>query len=124
MKQKGFSQLILMVIVGAIVIVAGGGTWYYQKKDVPKNESALETQATPDSSSGEVSTPTGQTNQNAVPKTPTQKEVVKTQTRDDFGCWPPSCSVIPDPQGRKSCEDWKAGKAVQWPSCNYFSDQP
>jgi len=35
---------------------------------------------------------------------------------NDFGCWPPSCSVIPDAEGKKACEDWKAGKVIQWPS--------
>ena len=45
--------------------------------------------------------------------------------RDDLGCWPPSCSIIPDPQGKKLCEEWKAGKPVAWPSdCSYFSGQP
>ncbi|HLD07026.1 MAG TPA: hypothetical protein VJC16_05865, partial [Candidatus Nanoarchaeia archaeon] len=45
--------------------------------------------------------------------------------RNDFGCWPPSCSVIPDPQGEKNCEDWKAGRPVAWPSdCGYFAGQP
>ena len=37
------------------------------------------------------------------------------QTRDDFGCFPPSCSSIPDPYGKQQCEDWKAGKNVMWP---------
>src|SRR3989344_1948033 len=46
------------------------------------------------------------------------------QTKDDFGCWPPSCSVIPDSQGQQLCTDWKAGKQVQWQDCNYFSGQP
>jgi len=46
------------------------------------------------------------------------------QTKDDFGCWPPSCSVIPDTQGKQTCEDWKAGKQVQWQDCSYFSGQP
>lgn len=44
--------------------------------------------------------------------------------RNDFGCWPPTCSLIPDPQGKQLCEDWKAGKPVTWPSCSYFSGQP
>ena len=49
----------------------------------------------------------------------------KTNSRDDFGCWPPSCSYMQDPSGRQMCEDWKAGKQVVWPSaCNYFSGQP
>ena len=37
------------------------------------------------------------------------------QTRDDFGCFSSSCSSIPDPYGKQQCEDWKAGKQVQWP---------
>lgn len=41
------------------------------------------------------------------------------QKRDDFGCWPDSCSSIPDAQGKKACEDWKAGKQIDWPpSCS------
>lgn len=43
---------------------------------------------------------------------------------NDFGCWPPSCSFIPDPQGKQMCEDWKAGKQVTWPECSFFSGQP
>ena len=59
-------------------------------------------------------------------KTPNAEKVNTTQTnqataKDDFGCWPPSCSVIPDPQGKKLCEDWKAGKKVQWPDCSIYS---
>src|SRR3989338_3207118 len=45
-----------------------------------------------------------------------EKETPSETERDDFGCWPPLCSVIPDPKGKQACEDWKAGKAVQWPS--------
>ena len=55
------------------------------------------------------------------------KEEEKTTSeteRDDFGCWPPSCSFIPDAQGQQLCTDWKAGKQVQWQDCNYFSNQP
>ena len=45
--------------------------------------------------------------------------------RDDFGCWPPSCSYIPDPQGKKQCEDWKAGKPVSWPpDCKVMQYEP
>lgn len=36
--------------------------------------------------------------------------------KNDFGCWPPSCSFIPDEKGRQLCEDWKTGKQVTWPS--------
>src|SRR3989344_1465078 len=43
--------------------------------------------------------------------------------RDDFGCWPSSCSIIPDPQGQQQCVDWKAGKTIQWGDC-YLSGQP
>src|SRR3989344_9589440 len=54
-----------------------------------------------------------------------EKEIPSETERDDFGCWPPSCSVIPDPQGKQTCEDWKAGKAIQWQSdCNSLSAQP
>lgn len=52
-----------------------------------------------------------------VTKTQQEKGVVKKPTeRDDFGCWPPSCSTIPDVQGKQACEDWKAGKNIMWPS--------
>ncbi|MDP3733832.1 MAG: hypothetical protein Q8R37_01260 [Nanoarchaeota archaeon] len=52
------------------------------------------------------------------------KGVPSEAKRDDFGCWPPSCSLIPDQQGKKLCEDWKAGKQVQWFDCSGFSDFP
>ena len=42
------------------------------------------------------------------------------EEREDFGCWPPLCSIIPDPQGKQLCEDWKAGLQVSWPpDCKY-----
>lgn len=44
--------------------------------------------------------------------------------RDDFGCWPPSCKLIPDGMGRQMCEDWKAGKNVTWYDCSFFADYP
>ena len=59
-----------------------------------------------------------------------KKETASTQSaqtqqqatgKDDFGCWPPSCSYIPDPRGKQLCEDWKAGKKVQWPDCSIYS---
>lgn len=117
MNHKGFSQLILVIIAGAVLVVAGGGFLYYQQSVKPSNESVPGAQAIPDSSSGEaVSAPAGQANQQATSKTSTQS---------DFGCFPPSCSVIPDAQGKKYCEDWKAGKKISWPpSCDYFSSQP
>ncbi len=37
------------------------------------------------------------------------------QARDDFGCWPSSCSSIPNQQWQQQCEDWKAGKTVYMP---------
>lgn len=48
----------------------------------------------------------------------------KPSQSNDFGCWPPSCSLIPDSQGKKMCEDWKEGKVVEWPECSFFSGQP
>jgi len=97
MNQRGFAPLVLILIVGALVAMAGGSVYYQQSAKEP--------------SSGETSsTPTGQTGQTATSKT---------SPRDDFGCWPPSCSSIPDAQGKKACEDWKAGKVIQWPpSCS------
>ena len=35
--------------------------------------------------------------------------------RDDFGCFS-SCKFFPDGSPRQICEDWKAGKQVQWSS--------
>ena len=51
-----------------------------------------------------------------------EKEQVK--ERDDFGCWSPSCSFISDPQGKQLCEDWKAGKEVQWFDCSAMAAFP
>ena len=45
----------------------------------------------------------------------------KPSERDDLGCWPPSCSVIPQPDDQKRCEDWKAGRKVQWGDCGIYS---
>lgn len=46
----------------------------------------------------------------------------QSSSEGDFGCWPSSCSIIPDAQGKQSCEDWKAGKAIQWPpDCSSLS---
>ncbi|HLC64823.1 MAG TPA: hypothetical protein VJI46_01725 [Candidatus Nanoarchaeia archaeon] len=46
------------------------------------------------------------------------------QTKDDFGCWPPSCSVIPDAFSKQMCEDWKAGKQVNWYDCSMMAAFP
>lgn len=48
----------------------------------------------------------------------------KPAERDDFGCWPPSCSLIPDSQGKQMCEDWKAGKEIQWFDCSAMAAFP
>lgn len=53
--------------------------------------------------------------------TPEKGAEEKPAERDDFGCWPPLCSIIPDPQGKQMCEDWKAGKQVTWPDCSFFA---
>ncbi|MEK7074371.1 MAG: hypothetical protein AAB968_01240, partial [Patescibacteria group bacterium] len=95
LNQKGFSQLILLVIVGIALVASGGGVWYYQ-------QSANQKQSDPEA----------------------QGPTSKTSARDDFGCWPPSCSIIPDPQGKQLCEDWKAGKEVQWFDCSMMADFP
>src|SRR3989338_8559430 len=34
--------------------------------------------------------------------------------RDDFGCFY-SCTYFPEGYPKQMCEDWKAGKEVQWP---------
>jgi len=52
---------------------------------------------------------------------PSDKES-SVNSRDDFGCWPSSCSSIPDEVGKQACEDWKAGKNIVWPpDCNSLS---
>lgn len=52
----------------------------------------------------------------------TEKEQIK--EKDDFGCWPPSCSLISDQQGKQLCEDWKAGKEIQWFDCSAMAAFP
>ncbi|HLC37126.1 MAG TPA: beta-galactosidase trimerization domain-containing protein [archaeon] len=43
--------------------------------------------------------------------------------RNDFGCFPPSCSLIPDKRGRVICEQFKLGRDVLfWPE--KCSDMP
>lgn len=57
--------------------------------------------------------------QQKAPETPSVEKTapseIKQAAKDDFGCWPPSCSDIPDPTGKQACEDWKAGKNIMWP---------
>lgn len=51
-----------------------------------------------------------------------EKEQV--QVRDDFGCFT-SCSIFSEQMGTEMCENWKAGKAVQWPpDCSLLSKYP
>lgn len=59
-----------------------------------------------------------------APKTPPGEKVLPKTERDDFGCWPPSCSLIPDAQGKQMCEDWKAGKEIQWFDCSAMAAFP
>ena len=58
-----------------------------------------------------------------TPEEKTTSEGIPTQ-RDDFGCWPPSCSFMPAGMVRQMCEDWKAGKTVNWFDCSFFSQYP
>ncbi|TSC89130.1 MAG: Uncharacterized protein G01um10143_511 [Parcubacteria group bacterium Gr01-1014_3] len=114
--ERGFAPLIL-IIIGAIVVAVGGGFFYYQQStDINKEYTDAASSA-----------PGTQVNDKPIPGTqPISKpSSAKTSSaeRNDLGCWPSSCSVIPDAQGKKSCEDWKAGRPVQWPSCSYFSNQ-
>lgn len=37
---------------------------------------------------------------------------------DEFGCFPPSCSLIPQENARKICEDWEAGLFVWGADCS------
>lgn len=34
--------------------------------------------------------------------------------RDDFGCFPPSCSMIPKGGVQEMCNDWRSGKDIDW----------
>ena len=54
----------------------------------------------------------------------TESPETKPQERDDFGCWPPSCSFMPAGMARQMCEDWKAGKTINWFDCSFFSQYP
>src|SRR3989344_7575841 len=56
-----------------------------------------------------------------VPTAETEQE--KITERDDFGCFS-SCKYFPEGSPRQMCEDWKAGKNVQWPDCSFMSGFP
>ena len=45
------------------------------------------------------------------------------EERDDFGCFS-SCKYFPEGSPRQMCEDWKAGRQVQWPDCSFMSGFP
>ena len=114
MKLNKF--LIFLILLIAVIFAIGCVSQQPQTK-APE---------TPAQNAEKVSSnqPNQQTN---APETQAEKITpeIKQTVRDDFGCWPPSCSYIPDSSGRQNCEDWKAGKPVQWPTdCNYFSGQP
>ncbi len=94
--------LIILALV-AVIIIAG---CIPKETAISANEPAGE-KVTPEETPEETKTPEG---------TPAE--------RDDFGCWPSSCSLIPNDFGKNMCEDWKAGKKVQWPDCSLFSDHP
>lgn len=68
---------------------------------------------------------TGCSQRISADETPAALSVEKTKRqvaeKEDFGCFPPFCSSIPDANGQKICEDWKAGRKVEWPpDCNYL----
>ncbi|MBI3274127.1 MAG: NHL repeat-containing protein, partial [Candidatus Colwellbacteria bacterium] len=57
-------------------------------------------------------------------KTQPEKGVAEKPTeRDDFSCFS-SCKYFPEGFPRQMCEDWKAGKQVQWPDCSSMSAFP
>ena len=103
-----FKNLFLFLILFIVMIFAIGCT----QTQKPSSTSQQQTKA-PEASTAPSA---GKT----IPNQASQQ----TQSRDDFGCWPPSCSYIPNPEGEQQCEDWKAGKAVQWSDCSVFSDHP
>src|SRR3989338_7985947 len=43
-----------------------------------------------------------------------QRTQEQSSGRDDFGCFY-SCTYFPEGSPKQMCEDWKAGKEVQWP---------
>ncbi len=96
MKFKNFFIFLILLIIVVIGCVS------HQQTKAPEASTAP--------SAGKINP--NQTNQQATAK-------------DDFGCFPSSCSSDPDPYGKQQCENWKAGKAVQWPpDCSLLSDYP
>ena len=73
---------------------------------VPQQQAKIQTP------SAEKINPNQTNQQTKAPETEAEKITpeIKQTVRDDFGCWPPSCSVITYPEDQKCCEDWKAGK--------------
>ena len=95
MKNLGFYQVVLLVII-ALAVLDGGAALSYQK-------------------STKKSAVVGQNSQ-LLALVKTKKETPPKTARNDFGCWPSSCSSISSPRRRQLCKNWKAGKPVQWPS--------
>ena len=92
MKFKHNSYSILALTVVVIIII--NGCAFQQQTKAPETKSP---------GTEEKSTQTEQTT-----------------AKDDFGCFPLSCSDVPDAPGRQMCEDWRAGKSVTWPpDCSY-----
>lgn len=111
-----FKNLFLFLILLVIIILAIGCTPTQKPSSVSQQQKAPETSTAP---SAEKTNPSQTSQQIQSPKQTTPNQ------RDDFGCFPPSCSYIPDPSGQQICEDWKSDKQVAWPSdCSYFSGQP
>src|SRR3989338_3817108 len=103
-----FKNLFLFLILFIVMIFAIGCT-QTQKPSSTSQQQTKAPEASTAPSAGKI-----------IPNQTSQQ----TNAKDDFGCWPPSCSYIPNPEGKQQCEDWKAGNAVQWSDCFVFSDHP
>ena len=108
-----FSNFFIFLILLVIAIFASGCP--QSQKPSPASQQQINAPETPTATSSEKINPI-QTSQQAKEQ--------QTNARDDFGCWPPSCSYIPNPEGQQQCEDWKAGKSVQWQDCSIFMEHP
>ncbi len=111
MNQKGFSNVVIITMIGAILAL--GGTYAAFKYTDPQSLSGLEKEYS------SLLTIFSRKQNKLVPK----KTVPKTK-RDDFGCFS-SCTNSPVGFPNQKCDNWKTGKAVQWPSdCSLLSHYP
>ncbi len=96
-------KIIILIIITLITLLLVSCAFQIPTKTAQTPPTSIG----PTSASENTSSPTSTSNQ-----------------RDDFGCWPPSCSFMPAGMIRQMCEDWKAGKTVNWFDCSYMSDFP